>query len=435
MSANPLPKLLLCCLPGLLGAFQSGPADAAETLEQAWATAVASDHGQAAMHADTEAARADQRATRALRWPTVQAEATELHVNKPPQVLVQLPAYGISLPITADRNVGLGGVIASVPLFTSGRISHAIGAARAGLVAAQSQERGSNSELRLQVARRYFDVLRAQHLLVVMDDAQASLEAHARDVGNLYAKGYVPRKDLLGVQVMLADVSQQVRESRNRLDLADAAYNRQLDRPLDTPVHLVDRGPSGHVAGDLVTLTREAMAQREELKAFDSAARANDNLAASKRAENLPSLALVGGYARWDSSRLGSAGSWVVGATLNWKFFDGGRTRAEASHYTQLAVAAREREQEARSLIRLDVRRAWLSLHDTNDRMHVAHDALGAARENLRVARSRYREGLGTNADVLDAERENSAAETRYYLARYAAAYAEIDLERATGNL
>lgn len=435
MNSNLFPKLLLTGLLVFAGGLWATPIHAAETLEQAWATAAANDHGQAAMRADTEVARADQRATLALRWPTVQAEAAKLQIDKPPQALVQLPAFGLTLPITADRTIGLGGVLASVPLFTSGRISHAIGAARAGVLAAESQEKGSSSALRLQVAQRYFDVLRAQHVLAVMNDAQASLEAHARDVGNLYAKGYVPRKDLLGVQVMLADVSQQVRESMSQLDLAQAAYNRQLDRPLDSPVNLVDRGPTGHVAEDPATLTQQAMTQREELKALDSAAQANDNMAASKLAENLPSLALVGGYARWDSTQLGSAGSWVVGATLSWKFFDGGRTRAEASHYTQQAVAVREREQEARSLIRLDVRRAWLSTNDASDRMQVAHEALGAASENLHVARSRYREGLGTNADVLDAERENSAAEARYYLARYAAAYAEVDLNRAIGNL
>lgn len=408
---------------------------AAETLEQAWNVAVAIDHGQAAVRADTEATRQDELAARALRLPTLQAQATQIHVDTPPQTIVQLPAFGLDLPIGADRDVGIGGLVASMPLFTSGRISHAIGAARAGVAVAENRESSAARDLRLHVAQRYFDVLKAERVLAVTRDAQTSLQAHARDVGNLFKQGYVPKKDQLSVEVMVADVSQQVRQGENRLDLARAAYNRQLGRELDNPVLLADRGPAPHAAGDLVALTRQALAQREEIKALDSAAEANDALAASKRAENLPSLALAGGYLHWDSDRLPSDGSWAVAATLSWRLFDGGRTRAEAGRYTRQAEAARERREEARSLVELDVRRAWLAQGDATDRLAVAHGALDAAAENLKVARSRYREGLGTNADVLDAERENTAAETRFQIARYDAAFARIDLDRAVGSL
>ncbi|NCT67943.1 MAG: TolC family protein [Rhodanobacteraceae bacterium] len=413
----------------------AAPASGAETLEQAWQAAEAADHGLAAARADTAAAREGARAAQALRLPTLQAQAARLHVDTPPQTIVQLPAFGLELPIAADRDLGIGGVVASMPLFTSGRIANAVEAARAGAAAAAEREGAGARDLRLQVAQRYFDVLKAERLLAVTRDAQASLQAHARDVGNLHARGYVPKKDVLAVEVMLADMNQQVRQGENRLDLARAAYNRQLGRALDAVVVLAGREPSQQAPGELAVLTRDALARREEIKALGSAAEAAERLAASKRAENLPSLALVGGYARWDSDRLGTQGTWLVGATLSWTFFDGGRVRAEAGRYAQQAEAARERGEEARSLVELDVRRAWLALGDARDRLVVAHGALAAAAENLRVARSRYREGLGTNADVLDAERENSAAETRYQIARYDAAFAEVDLDRALGRL
>lgn len=420
------------CLAAL---WLAGPAFAAETLEQAWQASAAGDHTQAAARADTEAARQGELRAKALRLPTLEASATRLHVDAPPQAIVQLPAFGLSLPLVADQNLGVNGVAASLPLFTSGRIHNAIGAAQAGVAAAESRETASAQDQRLQVANRYFDVLKSERLLAVTRDARTSLEAHARDVGNLHAKGYVPKKDLLAVQVVLADVSQQVRQAENRLDLARAAYNRQLARELDASVDLADREPAPRSSDELATLTREALATRAEIRIFGSLANANERLAASKRAENLPSLALVGGYAHWNSDTLGSDGSWVVGATLSWKFFDGGRTRAEASQYARQAEAARERGAEARSLIELDVRRAWLAQGDADDRLGVAEGALEAAAENLRVARSRYREGLGTNADVLDAERENSAAETRFQIARYDAAFAVIDLDHALGRL
>jgi len=57
------------------------------------------------------------------------------------------------------------------------------------------------------------------------------------------------------------------------------------------------------------------------------------------------------------------------------------------------------------------------------------------AEENLRVVRDRYRNGEGTNSDVLDAEALRTASLGNLDTARYDASLAELSLARAVGSL
>ena len=86
-------------------------------------------------------------------------------------------------------------------------------------------------------------------------------------------------------------------------------------------------------------------------------------------------------------------------------------------------------------MIALQVRQAWLDLDETLKRIQVTHDALAQAEENLRVTSDRYREGVGTNTEVLDAETLRTRSHSNYYNAVYDAVLARIRLQYAAGEL
>jgi outer membrane protein TolC len=57
------------------------------------------------------------------------------------------------------------------------------------------------------------------------------------------------------------------------------------------------------------------------------------------------------------------------------------------------------------------------------------------AEENLRVVRDRYRNGEGTNTEVLDAESLRTVSLSNLDTARYDASLAELTLAHAVGSL
>ncbi len=76
-----------------------------------------------------------------------------------------------------------------------------------------------------------------------------------------------------------------------------------------------------------------------------------------------------------------------------------------------------------------------LEIANARQRLAVTEKATSQAEENLRVAKSRYQNGIGTNTEVLDAETLRSLTHSNHNNARYDAALARLRLARAIGVL
>ena len=66
--------------------------------------------------------------------------------------------------------------------------------------------------------------------------------------------------------------------------------------------------------------------------------------------------------------------------------------------------------------------------------MGVSRATIKSAEENLKVARNRYSEGVGTNTVVLDAETLRTEAYSNYYSSVYKAVQQLMQLGRAVGD-
>ena len=101
----------------------------------------------------------------------------------------------------------------------------------------------------------------------------------------------------------------------------------------------------------------------------------------------------------------------------------------------QKAESLSDVRSDTASIIMLQVRQAWLDVMETQTRITVTREATQQAEENLRVVKDRYREGVGTNTEVLDAETLRTKSYNNYYNAVYDAVMANIRLQYATGEL
>ena len=124
-----------------------------------------------------------------------------------------------------------------------------------------------------------------------------------------------------------------------------------------------------------------------------------------------------------------------IGVNASWNVFDAGRSQFKANVMRHQAEATMRLEEDLESQIALEVRRAWLDVHETRRRLEVTHDALERAEENLRVTRSRYVSGVGLGTEVLDAQTLRAQTYRNHVNARYDAVLAHLRLRRATGNL
>jgi outer membrane protein TolC len=337
------------------------------------------------------------------------------------------------IPTAEDKSLSYKTTV-NLPLFTSGRISKGIDAAISTLNTAVQDEMKSILDLKLHVAEAYISVLRAKRLISVAETNAESLIAYTRDVANFYEQGLVTKNDMLAAQVSLADARQHLTQVLNNLNLANASYNRLLGRSLDQQIHIDDLSaePGGKYFEDL---TSRALEKRPELISLSEQALALQYQASGIRSSTMPQLAFSGGYSFTQNKYQVHEDVWSANVGLRWDIFDGGVSRHNANALLQKAEAITEVRKDTASLISLQVRQASLDIDEAYKRIDVSREAVSQSEENLKVAKDRYREGVGTNTEVLDAETLRTRSYSNHYNAIYDAVLANIRLKYVTGEL
>lgn len=445
---------------GLLCAAVSLPVGAvrAETLEEAWASARGTDFGLRAAQFEAEAAEAARSATSRQRLPSVSANGFAVKLDEAPTIKapieddltipspIKFPLLpsSFSFPVPADlQNFQLGedkftqvALQATLPLYTGGRLTNLTKAAESQVGAAGWNLRRTEQELKVNVAEAYVNVLRAQGGATISDREVEAVSGYVQDVQNLYDQQMVAKSDLLSVQVYLADSKQRNLQIKNAVQLAQSFYNKMVGRPLDAPVRLDPLEPPADTGEEsLEALTQQAIKNRPELNNLTAQTESLRYAAKAIKGGLLPQVGLLGGMVYLDLDTLNDNTIGYAGVGASWTFFDSGVTRKQAEALSKRRISSEELFSQARELITLQVRQTWLAREEARNRLNVARTSLDSADENQRVTRDRYREGMGTNTEVLEAETRRSAAFTSYNNAKYDAVYADLRLKYVVGGI
>lgn len=419
---------------GLLSGLLIFPATSAmaETLEDAWSAAVDNNHQIKSAKADTSASEQQLYSAQGQRLPELNVGSGYTQFSETQAAKADFQGQ------TGQFNTYQAGsvkaqAIASLPLFTSGRISHSINAAEASLQAAQHNEISSVLTIKMQVSEAYIAVLRMESVLQVAQSHVDSLASHNKDVKNLYDQGVVAKNDLLAANVELANAQQLVTQASNQLDIARAHYNQLLNRNLADEVHLAPRFPETP-QGTLSELNNSALTQRPELIVLAQQIEALEQQAQSVKAGTLPQVAVNGGYQYQENRYQVSQGLWMVNVGMQWKLFDGS-TRHSSDAINRQAISLKEQRDDLGSIISLQVRQAWLDIQEAKKRIEVTQQAIAQADENMKVTTDRYQQGLSTNTEVLKAEDLRTKTHDNFNNASYDAALASLRLRRAVGIL
>jgi outer membrane protein TolC len=146
-------------------------------------------------------------------------------------------------------------------------------------------------------------------------------------------------------------------------------------------------------------------------------------------------LGFQGSYSQSDhATGLQQKTNWSLGLNLSYTLIDSGRARAAMDEAASRRDSVRASLEETRSLVALQVERAYSSLTQALDRINVARATLDSASEAVRIAEIGYSEGVITYIDYQDADLGYRQAETMYLQAIYGYLIAESSLRAALGG-
>ena len=406
-----------------------GGSSFAETLEDAWEIGLKVDHLIKAAGEDTNSKEAQLKAAKGKRLPTLNLGAGYLFIDDEPGAYLYNTQFS-----TADKHSLSYKAMVSLPIYTHFQISSAIDAATANLKAGKFTEAAARQKAKLKIAEAYIAILLRKQQTDVALSHEQSLAAHTADVKNLHDVGMVPVNDFLAAKVALANARQMLLQSKNRLDITRSSYNRLLNRPLDYEVR-ISPIPLTYPTTDIALLSRKACDKRPELLALTQQVEALQWQAKSAKAENGPKLMLQSGYDYRENSHQVNEGVWQAMVMASWDIFDGNVAKNKGLALQAQSRSLAEQRREMESLIRLQVRQAWLDMEESRKRIKVTKETLEQAEENLSVTKNRYKEGIGTNTEVLDAETLRTINNVNYDKAVNDAVLAVFHLRYAIGEL
>jgi outer membrane protein TolC len=420
----------------LLGAIAPAARLVGETLEDAWGVALAQNHRLAAAQFEEAAAAEDLGAASAERMPNLALRGGYMLRSDNPSFIIRepLPGFGTFEFPYAQRNAGLAGAEARLPIYTSGRISSQIESAAAREAAAQFETAQARLDLLYSVGEAYIGVLRVERELEVAQHDLASLEAHLVDVTRFHGQQRTTDQDLLASQVAVATAAQHRASQQRSLDIARAQYNRLLGRPLVAPVALqdVDLPP---LADGLEQLVAIACERRPDLQALMAVSAAHEHASETERAAAGPQVSASLG-ANYEQNRYQTPNALATAAvTVDWNLYSGGKANRKAGAEEARAAGTRRLVDDLKSQIALELLNASNQAAEATEQFSVATQNLAHTTETLRVSRLRFGRGMALNSAVLDAEAEWIQSMRDQHNAHFATALAQLRLRYLAGLL
>jgi len=280
----------------------------------------------------------------------------------------------------------------------------------------------------------YLDLLESGKFLTVARNEVKRFEAHLKDTRVMYEEGLITKNDLLQAEVVLSDARQRLLTTENLRAMRASRINSLLVRPLNEEVNPEEITVRPYTGMSLETAWETALRLRPELKGLRTRIKAKKEELKAMKARFYPDIYVSGGYEYQENRYMVYEGNWSLVAGLKLNLSSGGATRARIRRAGAELRRLSLTEDKLRDSIMLEVKKAYLQLRSAGKKVEVTREAVAQAEENLRLQRLRYREGVGTATDVVDAVTLMSRAETNYWSAVYARKRAEAGLLHAMGE-
>ncbi len=325
------------------------------------------------------------------------------------------------------------------PVFTAGKIKRSYEISVHARKSAEDDLERTLNQLIFDVTRSYWNLVKARLSHQVADESVKLLKSQLSDLKNMYQAGLAAKVDLLKTRALHSEAKLNLIKTENMKRLAEKNFCNTLGLDLSTPVHPLSK-PSRQPTGkpSLPSLISKSLTSRPELNAFEQQRKiARKQLEINQRGY-LPEVFFTANLGYNYPDREYNAQfytTWTMGLFASINIFDWGavahKCRQSRSRLKQVDLARKDTEEA----IRLDVTGAYLTLKESGRAIETAEEARKQAKENYRVTHEKFKEGLVSNTELLDAHTLLIRATTSFNTALIDYTIADANLRRAVGEL
>jgi outer membrane protein len=429
------------------------------TLDEALATAARANVDLQIAGTDRSLAGVDEYASWAGVLPRLDLAANFGNVYTAPSVQnISIPyflpdgqtiAYKFSLqsvPANDVESYALGFTL-SLPIFDGMRNWATIARAKALLRAADQTYDEASLNVSFDVTRRFYEVVRAERSLKVLQEAVRRSEELVRRTDALYEAGRAPRSDTYAARVTLGNDRISAEQQLSRVADARVALSIALGRGADSDLQVVPPATLDRTAfqepPDQAALLDLARRRRPLLSADEQRIQAAGEDIRIAQAGYWPRVSAQASYNRQGPYIAGVQGVYgdptgqyvaTFGIAVNWNLFEGRTTSANVQRANLNETKTRLQAEQSLLQVSSEIARSRVGYQTLSSSATLAEENLKSARESLLLAQRRFEAGAATQVEIRDALLNLTRAELSLLQARIDAIIARADLNRAVGG-
>lgn len=296
-----------------------------------------------------------------------------------------------------------------------GKVRNDIDASQFGLQTATALQEASNLAIAAEVARNFAILLTLDSEIAIMERTIHTREENLEIVKTRYLAGLTNEIDLQRAQTELSSLAVQLKSNQIKRTEVELALATLCGQPVSN--FSIERSGIQYLVPRINPKESASLGvNRPDIQAAKYSAEAYAAQTKSVRKEMYPALNIGGsaGLLAGESGQIFESDSrnWLIGATLSVPLFEGGRRRAQLaiSNYQLQAAMSNLKQQELTAY--QEVERELSHLARLNEQLLAQQEFLTAARRAADLSHQRYRKGLVTYLEVVDAERVVLEAET-----------------------
>lgn len=405
--------------------------------------AVQHNPGLLAVKQDITTANARLQQAKSAQLPTISSEVSYQNYHELPVFITSFGEFASGWKETYDLQLSI-----TQPLFTWGKITKSVQQAGYQVQISRAAYRQKEQELVYTVKQSFYQVLLSQELVRVNQEAVEVATAHLENARQQFQQGTISNYEVLRSEVELANSKPDLINAQNALKLAIVNLATVLGlkeiKSLEitgsltaTDTAAITRSQTSSPMVDYTHATTQAFLNRPEWNLVLLNEKYRELAIPIAATGSKPMVTLTGLHDRKSDTLDTDLGPWLHYSTaivgVSWSLYDGWATKAKVAQERSNLAKLRFEKQQLELAIKLEVEQALLNIRSAQEVIVSQEKTIEQAKESYRLSESRYRNGVGTNLEVLDTKVALTRAKTNFAQAQYNFLVALAQLDKVTG--
>ncbi|MFN8608373.1 MAG: TolC family protein [Vulcanimicrobiota bacterium] len=254
------------------------------------------------------------------------------------------------------------------------------------------------------VKNSYYNWVQADRLLAVYRGNMEAQRQHLAAAEGRFRQGVALPSDVTLAQTNVSQAVLNVTSADVNVTIARTSLANQMGIDPRIPLRPSDSHERTVQVADSQQLYNVAIDKRPELAFAEAAIRANVFAVEAARRSNAPSISANIQYVAFGNSFYPTQNTLNFLLTLSWNPFDGGVTAGRVKQAEESLIISRAQLENYRNQVIMEVSQAYANLRGAEQRVTTAELQVASAQATVNIAAARYRAGLGTFLELVDAQ-------------------------------